>query len=153
MTADQIPGDAALTPAERADLRTLAGLMIPASAQYGVPGADDDAIQADILATAGRDAADLRAALAKVALLAGAPLAKLDPDRSDAVIRQWRAGCPAATTLSRVILQCYYRDDRVLRSLSIEPRAPFPKGHQLEQGDWSLLEPVKARPQMWRRAP
>ena len=59
-------------------------------------------------------------------------------------------GTPAAT-LTRVVLQCYYRDDRVLRSLGLELRAPFPKGYPLEQGDWSLLEPVKARPSMWRR--
>ena len=48
--------------------------------------------------------------------------------------------------LVRVVLQCYYRDDRVLRSLGLELRAPFPKGYMLEQGDWSLLDPVKARP-------
>ena len=43
------------------------------------------------------------------------------------------------------MLQCYYRDDRVLRSLGLELRAPFPKGYTLEQGDWSLLDPVKAQ--------
>ena len=41
----------------------------------------------------------------------------------------------------------------VLRSLDLELRPPFPKGYTLEQGDWSLLAPVKARPAMWRRAP
>jgi hypothetical protein len=40
---------------------------------------------------------------------------------------------------------------RVLRSPGLEPRAPFPKGHTLEQGDWSLLDPVKARPPMRRK--
>ena len=58
----------------------------------------------------------------------------------------------AAATLVRVVLQCYYRDDRVLRSLGIELRAPFPKGHVLPDGDWSLLDPVKARPPSLRRA-
>ena len=58
---------------------------------------------------------------------------------------------PAAATLVRVVLQCYYRDDRVLRSLGLELRPPFPKGYPLEQGDWSLLDPVKTRPSMWRR--
>ena len=53
-------------------------------------------------------------------------------------------GAPRAV-LARVILQCYYRDDRVLHSLGIEPRAPFPKGHVLPDGDWSILDPVKAR--------
>ena len=26
----------------------------------------------------------------------------------------------------------------------------IPKGNVLEQGDWSLLDPVRARPKMWR---
>jgi hypothetical protein len=47
--------------------------------------------------------------------------------------------------LGRAILQCYYRDDRVVRSLDLEPRSPFLKGHTLEQGDWSLLEAVHGR--------
>jgi hypothetical protein len=68
------------------------------------------------------------------------------------VVQEFRAsGGVAATTLVRVVLQCYYRDDRVLRSLGLELRPPFPKGYPLEQGDWSLLEPVKARPSFWRR--
>ena len=52
--------------------------------------------------------------------------------------------------LGRAVLQCYYRDDRVVRSLGLEPRAPYPKGHVLEQGDWSLLDAVRGRPRMWR---
>jgi hypothetical protein len=49
------------------------------------------------------------------------------------------------------VLVCYYRDDRVMLSLGQEPRAPFPKGHTVEQGDWSLLEPVKRRAPFYRK--
>jgi hypothetical protein len=52
--------------------------------------------------------------------------------------------------LTRIILQCYYRDDRVMRSLGMEPRPLFPKGFEVEQGDWSLLDPVRARPTLYR---
>lgn len=146
--------DAGLTPAQRDDLRTIAGMMIPESAEYRVPGADDQRIQADIIATLGRDTARVREALDSLARLAGKPLAALDAATREAVVREFRAsGGVAAATLARVILQCYYRDDRVLRSLNLELRPPFPLGHTLEQGDWSLLDPVKARPSMWRRAP
>jgi len=93
-------------------------------------------------------------ALYHLARLAGKPLAKLGSAQRDAVAKEFRAtGGAAAATLIRVVLQCYYRDDRVLRSLGLELRAPFPKGYTLEQGDWSLLDPVKARPFMLRRAP
>jgi hypothetical protein len=143
-----------LTASQRDDLRTIAGIMIPASVEYDVPGADDATIQADIIATLGRDGSAVRSALDHLARLAGQPLNTLDSAKRDAVVAQFRAtGGVAAATLSRVILQCYYRDDRVLKSLDLEPRAPFPRGHQLEQGDWSLLDAVKVRAPMWRRVP
>ena len=79
-------------------------------------------------------------------------LAELAAGKRDEVANEFRAtGGGAAATLVRVVLQCYYRDDRVLRSLGLELRPPFPGGYTLEQGDWSLLDPVKARPSMWRR--
>jgi hypothetical protein len=141
-----------LTAAQRDDLRVIAAMIIPASTEYNVPGADDAAIQADMLATLGRDALAVGAALDYLARLAGQPMASLDPARRDAVAQQFRAsGGPAAATLVRVVLQCYYRDDRVLRSLGLELRPPFPKGYELEAGDWSLLDPVKARPSVLRR--
>ena len=142
-----------LTQIQRDDLRVVAAMIIPASDEYKVPGADDPAIQADMLATLGRDTAQVAEALDHLARLAGKPLADLDPSRRDAVAQEFRAsGGAAAATLVRVVLQCYYRDDRVLRSLGLELRAPFPQGYTLEQGDWSLLDPVKARPPSLRRA-
>jgi len=142
-----------LTPVERDDLRMIAGMIIPASEEFDVPGADDPAVQADILATLGRDAALVREALDLIAQFAGSPLAALDPVRREAVAAGLRAaGGPAVATLTRVVLQCYYRDDRVVRSLGLEPRPPYPKGHILEDGDWSLLDPIRARSPFWRHA-
>jgi hypothetical protein len=146
--------DNPLTPAQSDDLRAIAGVIIPASAEFDVPGADDPAIQADIVATLGRDARLVQEALDGLARLVGIPLAGLDPARREAVAAELRAtGEAAVATLTRVVLQCYYRDDRVVRSLGLEPRPPYPKGYVLEDGDWSLLDPVRARPPMWRRAP
>lgn len=143
-----------LTRIQRDDLRTIAAMIVPASDEYKVPGADDPAIQADMLATLGRDTKLVAAALDHLARLAGQPLAELDAARRDAVAQEFReAGGVAAATLVRVVLQCYYRDDRVLRSLGIELRAPFPKGHVLPDGDWSLLDPVKARGGSLRQVP
>ena len=145
--------DSLLTPPQIDDLRAIAAMIIPASAEFDVPGADDPAIQADIVATLGRDTGLVREALDGLARLAGSPLAGLDPARREAVALELRGkGGAAVATLTRVVLQCYYRDDRVVRSLGLEPRPPYPKGHVLEDGDWSLLDPVRARPPMWRRA-
>ena len=140
-----------LTSAQRDDLRITAAMIVPASDEYKVPGADDPAIQADMLATLGRDTTLVGQALDHLARLAGKPLAELDSARRDAVANEFRAtGGAAAATLVRVVLQCYYRDDRVLRSLGLELRAPFPKGYTLEQGDWSLIDAVSGRPPLWR---
>ena len=148
MSADDTP----LTRAQRDDLRAIAVEIIPASQEFDVPGADDPAIQADIVATLGRDTVLVQEALEELARLAGQPLASLDAVQRKAVATELRATAGAAVaTLTRVVLQCYYRDDRVVRSLGLEPRPPYPKGHVLEDGDWSLLDPVRARPPMWRR--
>jgi hypothetical protein len=148
-----MPASNELTAVQRNDLRTIAAMIIPASDEYKVPGADDPAIQADMLATMGRDTMLVCAALDHLARLAGQPLAELDKPRRDEVAKEFRAtGGGAAATLVRVVLQCYYRDDRVLRSLGLELRAPFPKGHVLPEGDWSLLDSVRARGGSLRRA-
>jgi hypothetical protein len=81
MSAD----DTSLTAAQRDDLRAIAAEIIPASPEFDVPGADDPAIQADIVATLGRDAGLVREALDQLARLAGRPLASLDPARREAV--------------------------------------------------------------------
>jgi hypothetical protein len=140
-----------LTAEQIRDFRALAGTIIPASATYGVPGADDERIFKDILRSLERDRDDVRQALAQLARLAGGAFAELDPARRAEVAATFRetGGAPLAA-LVRVVLLCYYRDDRVMQSLGLEPRPPFPKGHVVEQGDWSLLDPVRARPPMYR---
>ena len=52
--------DGPLTPAQTDDLRAIAGIIIPASMEFDIPGADDPAIQADMVATLGRDAGLVR---------------------------------------------------------------------------------------------
>jgi hypothetical protein len=145
--------DQTLTEAEIADLRCLAGMIIPPSARYGVPGADDHTIFSDIVNSIGRDGNDVRATLAMLRTLAGGPFAALDATRRGEVAAKLRAaGGPPVGVLTRLVLLCYYRDDRVMISLGLEARPPFPKGHVLEQGDWSLLEPVRSRKPFWRPA-
>jgi hypothetical protein len=140
-----------LTAEQIRDLHALASMIIPASAAYEVPGADDEKIFKDILRSLERDRDDVCRALGQLAALAGGAFADLGPERRTEVAARFResGGAPLAA-LVRVVLLCYYRDDRVMRSLGQEPRPPFPKGHVVEQGDWSLLDPVRARPRMYR---
>jgi len=32
----------------------------------------------------------------------------------------------------------------------MEPRPPFPKGFTIEEGDWTLLDPVRRRGKLYR---
>lgn len=141
-----------LTDAEVRDLRALVGVMIPASAEYNVPGADDERIFADILRSLERDCEDCRTALKQLAKLSGDNFAHLAPERRAEVAATLKKdGGSVLVSLNRVALLCYYRDDRVMASLGQEPRSPFPKGHVVEQGDWSLLDPVRRRLAIYRR--
>ena len=88
-----MPPDGPLTPAQSEDLRILAGIMIPASTEFDVPGADDPAIQADIVATLGRDTGLVREALDQLARLAGLAL------RSTSIPRMYAADCSGGTGL------------------------------------------------------
>jgi hypothetical protein len=91
-------------PVRRDDLRAIAGIIVPTSAEFDVPDPDDSAIPVDI-----------------------------------------------AAALTRAYRNAIYRNDRVVRSLGLDPRPPHPRGHELEDGDWPLLDPVRARAPMWRR--
>jgi hypothetical protein len=149
-----IPIAIPLAAHELGALRRVAAMMIPASAEHGVPGADDDAIFADVVGSLGVDAPAVRDALAALAALAGGPFADAPDAVAQAAAQRFREPrTPLVATLEQVIARCYYRDDRVMRSLGMEPRPPFPKGFDVEPGDWSLLDPVRARGRIWRDAP
>jgi hypothetical protein len=146
-------GDPSLSDAEKANLAAMSARMIPASAEFKVPGADDPLIQADFAKSIGRDATAVHNTLALIEKLAGGNLAALPEAQQDEICAKLREqGGIDLTLTTRIVLQCYYRDDRVMISLGMEPRPPFPKGHTLPQGDWSLLDPVRARGKIWRDA-
>lgn len=149
-----MPDELTLTADQQRSLRCLADMMVPASAKYRIPSAGDDAIFTDILCSFGQDAHHVRDVMQTLDRLCGGVFADLPPDRRDAVAAQLREqGGTSLTMLSRIILLCYYRDDRVMRSLDMEIRPPFPKGYEVEQGDWSLLNPVRQRAPFYRRVP
>jgi hypothetical protein len=129
-----------LSPAEIQVLRRIAGIMVPADPGLRVPAADDPAIFDDIVASLGHDLDDVRSAIATLT----------DADTETAVISFLETPARASAALSRVVLQCYYRDGRVLQSLGHDANPPYPRGNVVEQGDWSLLDVVRNRPLLWR---
>ncbi|WP_066180624.1 hypothetical protein [Hoeflea olei] len=150
MSTTQTGHDAALSETERDTLRLVAGHMIPASDAYGVPGADDPEIFADILRSLDRDVEKVREALQ---VLAQEELAALEDDARAARLAAFRAARPElAGVLELAVARCYYRDDRVMTAIGMEPRPPFPLGYEVPQGDLALLDPVRARGPIYRDA-
>jgi hypothetical protein len=96
-----------------------------------------------------RDRNDARKALATLREIGGG-FAGLDETKAGAAMTLPRREDPATTALGRAVLQCYYRGNRVMCAMGLEPPPPFPKGNVLEQGDWSLLDVVRGRPRMCR---
>ena len=155
MSDDFISSDRGLSGADRELLRCFAGAVIPASTEYGIPGADDEAIAADIVESAAGSVGEVVASLAALDALSrddrGAGFAALDPTGRLAVAKAFReAHRKLAAPLITLVAQCFYRDERVMASLGMEPRPPYPEGFEVEQGDWSLLDPVRRRERLYR---
>lgn len=147
-----------LSPEETAILHAIAETVIPASSQYDLPSAGDKTIFSDILATCTNSRSELHTALSVLDDVAyqaaGTGFAALTSTLMLRVGEAFRKNHPQqAMVLETLIVQCYYRDDRVMHSLGMEARAPFPKGFVIEQGDWSLLDPVRERDAFYRPAP
>jgi hypothetical protein len=141
-----------LTPAEIGALRDIAGAMIPANADLGMPAANDPLILDDILKSIDRNLPLVREAIETIAKKANGAFAGLDQDIKEALLNDYAgSGGAAAQALGRAVLAAYYRDDRVLVALGEEARAPFPKGHVVAPRDWSVLDPVRQRAPFWRK--
>ncbi len=144
------------TDAEKRTLAILADMVIPASAEYHAPSAGDDAIVSEILSDAERHHAHLSIGLATLETLArerhGIDFADLDSAQGADIVDTFRETHPGtANLIANLTTQCYYRDDRVMISLGMEPRPPHPLGFTVEQGDWSLLDQVRERDKFYRK--
>ena len=151
-----LASDLPLSESHREILRTLIGSIIPASEEYDTPGAADPLIFKDVLITSGSYPDMFEAGLEDIDRQAmrshsGIGFAALsDPDRRVMAEQLSRTLNPFLRTLVSITTQCYYRDDRVMQALGMDPRPPFPEGFTIEDGDWTLLEPVRRRGKLYR---
>ncbi|MBM4202977.1 MAG: hypothetical protein FJ194_02345 [Gammaproteobacteria bacterium] len=147
----EIHFQAKLTSAQSRTLAVLVGSMIPASDEHGVPGADDPLIFADILKSLGRETVAIQQLIGILDERSGGSFVGLPIEQHQAVLEPVRQEHPLLiAALITATARCYYRDDRVMHSLGMEARPPFPKGFEVHEGDWALLDPVKARGPIWR---
>ena len=141
----------ALGAAQKTTLEALLNTMIPSNENLALPGAGDELIVREVLSSVrtGSMASVINGLreLEEVSMQEhSVAFHNLNNTDQNAIFETFqRSHQSFIRTLGSIVLQCYYRDDRVMESLGMEPRAPFPKGFEVEQGDWSLLDPVKAR--------
>ena len=153
--ADVIASDSPYSIEERDLLRRVAGILIPASEEYGLPGADDEAILARLLVLASEREESIRPEIGALQARAmerhDKGFLELNGAQQTALLRDEET----FRFLGQMIpctATAYYEDGRVLQSIDLKSTPPFPGGHEVEQGDWSLLDPVKARAPFYRES-
>ena len=52
----------------------------------------------------------------------------------------------------KLVMVCYYQNDKVIEALGLEARPPFPEGYHVDEMNFALLETVKKRGKIWRDA-
>ena len=136
----------------RKTLSALLDTMIPANEEFNTPSAGSDDIVNDIHQSMPQNIVDIMSeTLTRLNNQSSTRFEYLDAAaRWQAFIELQRTDAQALRSISGIVLQCYYRNDQVLESLGMEARSPFPLGNEVEQGDWSLLDPVKARGSFYR---
>jgi len=135
-------------------LRTLAKLMIPPNDD--VPGASDETIFAVALARLKSSAALVRRAVSALDAAArrewGSDFLALDEGSQRATCELHLDG-DFRKEFQLQVVTSYYEDDRVLVAIGLRAGPAFPKGYEMAETDWSLLDPVKKRQPFYRDVP
>jgi hypothetical protein len=144
----------------RALLREVLDEIIPPNDDRSFPGAGELGV-AERIEEALADRPDvahiIERGLASISDLAGrqSPSGFGGLSRSErvAVLREVEAAEPGLFGV--LVMQAYfgyYTDRRITDRLGVR-NPPQPEGYDLEPGDLRLLDPVRARPKLWRDAP
>ena len=128
--------------------------MIPANEQLGVPAASEPSIFVGILQKLQQHSEVISDGLSTLNSLCETkhhqPFGALNDASQMAMALSLGRDAPFILALTNATTLTYYADPRVLASLNMPGRAPFPEGHTVPDGDWQLLDPVKQRAPFWR---
>ena len=146
-----------LSPALESALRVVLDTLVPARPDADVPAAGELGLAPEIWERFGEGGPALAEGLAALDAFAMEALG----ERFDAIARAEREpllrrfDAEQPTLLGGLVFHTYavyYHHPRVMEAIGLEGRAPFPKGYELEPGDLSGLEAVRARGPRYRRA-
>jgi hypothetical protein len=121
----------------------------------GLDGAGDLGLAPAVLADAA--ASQRQADLAQILTRLPADIADLDPHAREVVLRALAEELPRPfASVINMAYTAYYTDPRVLHALQrrtgYQATPPQPGGYDLAAFDPALLERVRTRPPLWRRA-
>ncbi len=154
MTDEMIKTDRVITQRQTETLNSLLVRIIPASQDRSMPAATDIGFEEYVVNIEPDFAAVLSRALDYLEFVGGSDMcfAQLSDAAQQTAIDQSKQKLDQFySALTPIVFACYYQNEKVLEGLGLESRAPFPKGNEVELGDLSLLDPVRARGPIWRQ--
>jgi len=143
-----ISTDSLFNDQQRHVIAAIADAMISADEAVNLPSASDSAILKTIMAKsehfADRLVKYIEVFCKEIDPVTATPEALLGALDKNPQFRSF------SKILTIIVMQSYYQDPRVLAAHGLAARPPFPLGHEVEAGDWSLLDPVKNRDPIYR---
>jgi hypothetical protein len=140
---------------QSAALKVVLNLIIAPSKDGRLPGAAEYDIFAYILEFTPSAIPTLLTELAQLEASAqsqfSAPFAALALSDVQGIVDDRRgADAQFMAELAQQTITCYYQQDQVVETIGLQARPPFPQGYEIAIGDLSLLDPVRARGQIYR---
>jgi hypothetical protein len=127
-------------------LNALLDVLIPPSAERGMPGAGELDLAGAVLAVS-----DIVPHVDGALALLGEDFAARSPEERHRAVEALAAAQPMALPAMLFHLyRAYYAEPRVLAALGMPPRPPYPEGYEVEPNELGLLERVRAREKIYR---
>ena len=145
--SDILASDSTYTEGDKALLILLCELMIPAAKDR--PSAADPELFSDILTRLSIHESVLKPGLALLATLSLETLAV--SEQVDLINKQRETHATFFQVFESQVIQAYYANSIILESLGVNAPSPYPKGYDVQQTDWSLLDPVRSREPFYRQ--
>ncbi len=146
-----------LTEAQQETLTAVLDCLIPPDPATGKPGAGELGLAAYVTERLGQAVSALVPGLTALDTRATSSgsgrFAELAPEHRSETLEAYAADDPGFLPGLLFHVYCgYYQQAEVLEGLGMEGRPPHPKGYELGPDDPSLLDPVRARGAVYRRA-
>jgi len=147
---------AKFSDAQRAVLNRLADLLIPASRDGRMPAASGLDLFTEPGVLSVRDRAVFEHGLAEIEARAqarhGSSATALTDAQAMALVDALRTDSPAFIQAFTVqTTGRYLMHETVMPLIGLPARPHWPQGHVVEEGDWSLIDVVRARPKLYRK--